>query len=314
MKAIEYNNFGGIDVLKTVEIPKPTIKSNQVLVKVKAVSINPMDWKIRKGEMKLMSGSHFPKGIGMDFSGIVEDVGKEVTHYKKGDEVLGVVNNAMKEGSLAEYVVVDEDKIWDKPQAISFNQATSIPTVGAAAALAVEKIGEINSNTEILINGATGGFGMFLLQLLKQKGGIITAVSNTSGIEYATKWGADYTVDYTKQNVLELDKLYNVVVDLSGKMGYDNAKHIMKEHSSFINPTPKPTEIITTPIIDLFVGKKHIVLLSSPSSKNIPMIVEAVNNGLQIEVSKTFGFDQVVEAYTYAEKGGYIGKVTIELD
>ncbi|HVM89888.1 MAG TPA: NAD(P)-dependent alcohol dehydrogenase [Puia sp.] len=314
MKTIQYGKFGDVHVLQMVDIPQPTIASKQVLIKIKAVSINPMDWKIRKGEMKLMSGSHFPKGTGVDFSGIIEEAGKDITHFKKGDEVFGIVNNLMKEGALAEYVAVNEDKVWVKPASLSFSQASTIPIVGAAAALAVEKIGDITNHTEILINGATGGFGMYLLQLLKQKGGLVTAVSNTAGVAFAKKWGANFTIDYTKQNVLDADKPYDVVVDLSGKMGYDNAKHIMKEHSAFINPTPKPIEIISTPVIDLFVGKKHIVLLSSPSSKNIPMLVKAVDNGLQIEVSKTFGFDHVTEAYTYAEKGGYIGKVTIELN
>ena len=313
MKAIAYAAFGGIEVLKTVEVSIPLIKPNQVMVKVKAVSINPIDWKIRKGEMKLMSGSHFPKNIGIDFSGIVEEVGNEVTHYKKGDEIFGLVN-AMKEGALLEYLAINEDKIWHKPKELSFSQSSSIPVVGAAAVLAVEKIGNINSTTEILINGATGGFGMFLLQLLKRQGGAITAVSNTIGIEFAKKWGADYIIDYTKQNVLDLGKEYDVVVDLSSKMSYENAKKIMKEHSSFINPTPKPIEMITSPILDAFVGKKHIVLLSNPSAKNIPLLLNAIKNGLQIEVSKTFGFDQVIDAYQYAEKGGYIGKVVIELN
>lgn len=313
MKAIAYKEFGGIEVLQTVEEPKPAIKSNQVLVKVKAVSINPIDWKIRRGEMKLMSGSHFPKHIGADFSGIIDTIGDKVANFKVGDEIFGAVN-VMKEGALAEYVAIDEDKIWNKPEKISFNQASTIPIVGAAAASALEKMGVIHSQTEILINGATGGFGMYLLQLLKQQGAIVTAVSNTAGLEFAKRWGANFVIDYTRQNVLELGKEYDVVVDLSGKMGYDNAKKIMKEHSSYINPVPKPTEIITTPILDIFVGKKHLVLLSNPSNKNIPVLVEAVQNGLQIEVSKTFSFDQVTEAYQYAEKGGYIGKVTIELN
>src|SRR5947208_13653441 len=106
MKAVAYQKFGNIDVLQTVDVSRPFVKSNQVLVKVKAVSINPMDWKIRKGEMKLMSGSKFPKNTGVDFAGIIEDTGSDVTDFKKGDEVFGVVKNMMKEGALADYVSV----------------------------------------------------------------------------------------------------------------------------------------------------------------------------------------------------------------
>src|SRR6478609_5587101 len=112
MKAIVYQRFGNTDVLQTIEEPKPSIQPTQVLVKVKAVSINPMDWKIRKGEMTLMSGKKFPKYTGVDFAGIIEEVGTSVTNLKKGDEVFGLVKNTMKEGALAEYIAVSSTLVW----------------------------------------------------------------------------------------------------------------------------------------------------------------------------------------------------------
>jgi NADPH:quinone reductase-like Zn-dependent oxidoreductase len=310
MKSIIYNQFGDTEVLQTIEEAKPSITTDQVLVKVKAVSINPLDWKIRKGEMKLMSGSKFPKHIGVDFSGIIENSGN--SHFKNGDEVFGAVNG-MKEGALTEYIAIHPKNIWKKPQSLSSVQAASIPIVGAGATLALDKIGAVNSKTEILINGATGGFGMFLLQLLKQKGAKITAVTNTQGLPYAKQWGADFLIDYTKQNVLNEGKLYDIVVDLSGKMGYKNATSIMKAKSVFINPTPQPIDILTSPLKNLFTGKKHKVILSNPSPKNIPYLVSAIDKGLQIEVSKVFKFDETIQAYNYAEKGGFIGKIAIEI-
>jgi NADPH:quinone reductase-like Zn-dependent oxidoreductase len=314
MKAIAYRTFGNIDVLQTVEEPIPTFNPTQVLVKVKAVSINPMDWKIRKGEMKLMSGSKFPRHIGVDFSGTIEDVGSSVTGFKKGDEVFGVVKNTMKEGALAEYVAVPSTSVWKKPSSISFPQAASIPIVGAAAATAVEKMGNINAGTKILVNGATGGFGMFLLQLLKQKGAIITAVTSTKAIDYARKWGADEIIDYTKANVLTQNNTYDIIIDLSGKMGYAKARKIMKPKALFLNPTPKPIEIPTSFFKNLFTGKKHITILSGPTPTNIGLLLKAINAGLQIQVSKTFPFVQSKEAYHYAEQGSYIGKVAIEIN
>lgn len=314
MKAIAYQKFGNIDVLQTIEEPKPSFQPNQVLVKVKAVSINPLDWKIRKGEMKLMSGSTFPKHTGADFAGIVEDIGLSVTNFKKGDEVFGVVKNVMKEGALAEYVVVSSTSVWKKPAHINFAQAASIPIVGAAAVTALQKMGNINGHSQILVNGSTGGFGMFLLQLLKQKGANITAVTSTKALDFAKKWGANSVVDYTKQNVLSQKNTYDIVIDLSGKMGYANAKQIMKTKSLFLNPVPKPIEIPTSLFKNLFTGKKHIALLSSPSSHNMEVLLNAVNTGLQIEVSKVFPFAQFKEAYQYAEQGGYIGKVVVEIN
>lgn len=188
MKAVTYKKFGNTDVLEFSEQTKPTVQPDQVLVRVKAFSINPMDWKIRRGEMKLMSGSKFPKNTGADFAGIVEETGLSVTNFKAGDEVFGVVKNIMKEGASAEYVAVPSSLLWKKPDTLDFAQAASLPVVGTAAITAIEKIGEITSKTTILINGATGGFGMLLLQLLNQTGANVTAVTSTEGTPYAMRW------------------------------------------------------------------------------------------------------------------------------
>ncbi|MEO6548634.1 MAG: NADP-dependent oxidoreductase [Ferruginibacter sp.] len=314
MKAIAYNEFGTTAVLQTVEQPKPTIQPSQVLVKVKAFSINPMDWKIRKGEMTLMSGSKFPKHTGTDFAGIVEEIGSSVTGIKKGDEVFGVVKNMMKEGVSAEYIAVTSSLIWKKPANISFAQAASIPVVGTAAVTVLEKMGNINSQTSILVNGATGGFGMFLLQLLKQRGAKVTAVTSTKGVAFAKQWGVNSVIDYTKEDVLSKKATYDIVIDLSGKMGYKNAKQIMKPTARFLNPTPKPIEIPVALFNNLFTSKKHIVILSSPSTKYTDVLLSAVKNGLQIEVNKVFPFAQAKEAYQYAEQGGFIGKVAVEIN
>ena len=314
MKVIVYRQFGTTNVLQTVAQPIPAIKADQVLIKVKAFSINPMDWKIRKGEMKLMSGSKFPKYTGTDFAGIVEEMGSSVIGLKKGDEVFGVVKNMMKEGISAEYVAVTASLVWKKPANISFAQAAAIPVVGTAAATALEKIGNIGPQTSILVNGATGGFGMFLLQLLKKQGANVTAVTSNQGTTFAKKWGANAVKDYKKENVISQNTTYDIVIDLSGKMGYKAAKQIMKAKAIYLNPTPKPIEIPLSLLSNLFRCKKHMVILSSPATKYTDILLNAVNNGLEIEVSKVFPFAECKQAYDYSERGGYIGKVVVEIN
>ena len=313
MKAITYKKFGNADVLQIVEQQKPSVKPDQVLIRVKAFSINPMDWKIRKGAMKLMSGSKFPRYTAADFAGIVEDIGTSVNNFRIGDEVFGVVQNIMKEGVSAEYVAVPSSLLWKKPSNISFAQAASIPVVGTAAVTALQKMGSMSSQTNILVNGATGGLGMFLLQLLKQRGVNITAVTSTKGVATATRWGANSVIDYTKENVLSYKTKYDIVIDLSGKMGYKNAKKIMKPKALFLNPTPKPIEIPLSLFKNLFTTQKQIVILSSPSTKHIDVALGALKNGLEIEVNKVFPFAEYKSAYQYAEQGGYIGKVAVEI-
>jgi len=314
MKAIAYQNFGNTDVLQDIEEPKPSIQSNQVLVKLKAVSINPMDWKIRKGEMKLMSGSAFPRHTGTDFAGIVEEVGTAVIGFSKGDEVFGVVKNMMKDGALAEYVAIPSSLLWKKPSQLSFAQAASIPVVGFAAVIALHKMGKVNANSQILVNGASGGFGMFLLQLLKQRGANVTAVTSSSGTTFAKDWGARSTIDYSKENVLSQKINYDIIIDLSGKMGYADARRIMKRKALFLNPTPRPIDIPLSLLKNIFRQQKHITVLSGSSAKNMEVLLDAIRKGLQIEVSKTFPFAQYREAYQYAEKGGYIGKLAVEIN
>ena len=314
MKAIVYQEFGTAEVLQTVEQPKPTIKADQVLVKIKAFSINPMDWKIRKGEMTLMSGSKFPKHTGADFAGIVEQIGASVKGLKIGDEVFGVVKNMMKEGVSAQFVAVTSSLVWKKPSSISFAQAASTPVVGTAAVTALEKMGDIKAQTNILVNGATGGFGMFLLQLLKQRGANVTAVTSSRGVAFAKKWGANSVIDYAKEDVLYKKETYDIVIDLSGKMGYKNARQIMKSKALFLNPTPKPIEIPLSLLKNLFTSKKHVVVLASPSTRYTDVLLSAVKSGLDIEVNKVFSFSQYKEAYQYAEQGGYTGKVVVEID
>ncbi|WP_158829588.1 NAD(P)-dependent alcohol dehydrogenase [Mucilaginibacter lacusdianchii] len=314
MKAVVYQKFGTINELQVIERSIPSIGEDQVLVKVKAFSINPMDWKIRKGEMTLMSGSKFPKQTGADFAGVVETAGSAVNHLKKGDEVFGVVKNMMKEGVSAEYIAVPSSFVWKKPSNLSFPQAASIPVVGTAAMTAIEKMGTIGSHTRILVNGATGGFGMFLLQLLKSRKAIVTAVASTKGLDIARQWGADEVIDYTKENVMSRKAAFDVVIDLSGKMSYQAARQIMKSKGRFLNPVPKPIDIPWSIVSNLFTAQKQIVVLSSPAGKYIKALLVAIENGLEIKVDKVFSFADYKEAYQYAEQGGYIGKVVVALD
>ncbi len=312
MKIVSYNSFGGIEKLGLTELNKPEPLADEVLIKIKAVSINPLDWKIRKGEMKLMSGSKFPKKIGIDFSGSVEKVGPKVTLFKNEDLVFGAVNG-MKEGALGEYVIVKESQLFQKPENLSFSQAASIPVVGAGAFDAIYNLGKVKAGKQVLINGATGGMGMFALQLAKQAGAIVTAVANTDGIKLALDWGADQVIDYTKINIIETEKKFDVIFDLSGRLNFKNTKLILTKNGIFINPIPVPVQIITSAIANIFSVQKNKILLSAVNKVAMDGILAAVKKGLKIEVSKTFPFDDFKKAYEYCEKGKYFGKVTIEL-
>ena len=307
MKKVIYRQYGGVDVLEMVEEATPEVTASTILVKVKSVSINPIDWKIRAGEMKMMSGSKFPKGVGIDFSGVVEAVGGAVSKCKKGDAVFGSVDQ-FKGGALAEYILVGEGAIAIKPAGISFEQAAALPVVGFAALQIFDRLVSVQEGTEVLINGAGGGIGMFAIQIAKKRGAVVTAVVGQSGIALAEKWGSDRVIDYRKVSVLEDKRRYDAVIDLSDKLPFKKAKAIMKRVSVYVNTVPGPKQIIGSFLQNRFSKKKYRVLLSKASPYYLDILARRVNDGMDVAVGRTYGVDAFRDAYTEMPKGGVVGK------
>ena len=313
MKKIIYTTFGGPEVLQIAEVPIPEVQETTVLIKVKAVSINPLDWKIRNGEMKLMSGSKFPKGIGIDFSGIVRETGGAVNKYKKGDEVYGILD-VFKGEALSEYITVLEKDLAIKPSTLSFEQAAAIPVVGSAALQIVKTLVNLEKGTEVLINGASGGIGMFVTQFAKREGAIVTTVVSDSGIRAVTEWGADFVVNYQRDDVLKSNKQYDVVIDLSGKMPFHEAKRMMKHSSIYIHTAPGPKEIISSFFNNLFSARKYKLLMLKPSAEYLAELKDYAEGGITIVVSKVYPFHAYKDAYTETPHGKFIGKAVITMD
>ena len=312
MKNVIYNRYGNSDVLQVVESQIPALPESGILIRVKAVSINPLDWKIFKGELKMMSGSKFPKGVGIDFSGIIEKTASNVSTFKKGDEVFGLLD-VFKGGALAENIVVREKDIAIKPKNISFEQAAALPVVGSSALQIFSKLVSAESGTEILVNGATGGIGMIVTQLAKQKGARVTAFTSSKGIILAKQWGADEVFDYKKQNILSVGKTFDVVVDLSGKLSFNDAKSLLKAQGTFISTIPSLKAIIGSFLNNIFPGKKVRVLLLKPTRDDLDLLVKLAQDGLDIIVDKTYPITNVKAAYDEVAKGGLLGKAVITL-
>lgn len=313
MKKIIYNQFGDADVLEMADVAMPVVSERTILIKVKAMSINPLDWKVRNGEMKLMSGSKFPRGTGIDFSGIVEATGDNITKYKKGDEVFGLLD-VFKGAALAEYILVEEKDIALKPKGISFEQAAAAPVVGLAALQLFDALVHIQTGPEVLINGASGGIGMFAIQIAKMKGAIVTAVAGDNGLEAVKAWGSDRAVNYRKEDVLKSGKLYDAVIDLSNQMPYRSAKKIMKASSVYVHTAPGPKQIISSFFISLFSAKKYKVLLLKPSPVYLKELKRYIEEGLTVVVSKAYPFDSFKAAYTEAPTAHTAGKAVITVN
>ncbi len=313
MRKVIYNQFGDESVLTIIEQAMPTIEKDQLLIRVKAVSINPLDWKVYGGEMKLMSGSGFPKSVGIDFSGIVEQTGSAVTRFTAGDAVIGLLD-VFEGGALADYIAVKETDIAPKPANTSFEQAAALPVTGLSALQIIDQMAAVGANQDVLINGATGGIGVFAVQLAKKRGARVTAVVSTKGVSGAKKWGADIVVDYTKQPIKLLAQKFDAVIDLSTKLSFTEAKSLMKRKAVFVSTLPSPLALISSFINNLVSGQKRKILIVKPTAEGLNTLTKLAEADLQIVLDKTYPFTNVREAYGEARRGKLIGKSVIVLD
>ncbi|GGB79113.1 NAD(P)-dependent alcohol dehydrogenase [Dyadobacter sediminis] len=313
MRKVIYNRFGDANVLELTEQAVPVPEQNQLLIRVKAVSINPLDWKVYGGEMKLMSGSKFPKSVGIDFSGIVEKTGSHITGFKTGDEIIGMLD-VFKGGALADYVVVKETDIVLKPANTSFAEAAALPVTGLSALQIMDQLAAVQPNQEILINGASGGIGIFAVQIARQRGAKVTAVVSTKSLDEAKQWGADKVIDYKKQDIQQLTQKFDAVIDLSGRLTFKAAKKRMKDKATFVTTLPEPQVLLYSFFNNLFSGKKLKILIVKPTVENLKKLTGLAEQNLQIVLDKTYFINEVRKAYNEASKGKIIGKSVILFD
>lgn len=263
--------------------------------------------------MKMITGSKFPKGIAFDFAGIVEKKGESVTHFDLGNAVFGALE-AMKGEALAEYIVVSQAQIYKKPDAISFETAAAMVSIGAAALYLFQNAPTAKAGSEILINGASGGVGMVVLQMAKQKGMKVTAIASGEGLSYIKKWKPDTVVDYKKENVLERSTAYDAIFELSGSLAFGKAKGIMKPKSFFVSTLPNPIDMLKGFFNNLFSSKKFKTVMANPTQDNYrELCAWMTQKGLEITVAKTFSMNDFKEAYQYARKGGILGKIVFSM-
>ena len=315
MKAVITKEYGSVDVLRVENVDKPVINENEILVEVRAASINPLDWRIRNGEMKMMTGKIPPKILGSDCSGIVSEVGKNVTSYKKGDEIFGMINALkVKEGTHAEFVKVKENDICIKPNNCSFEEAASLPLVSLTAYKSLVNIAKIKKGSTVLINGCTGGVGSAAIQISKALSCKVTGVCSAKNIDFAKKLGADNVIDYKKENILEKTDVYDSIFDTVGNLAFSKAKGILKPGGIYVTTAPTLPAIIFTPIANIFRSKKSKIVMVSPDSNTLNVIKKMVEDEkLKGQIFKTFNIEQIKEAHEMSQNGGFCGKLVLRM-
>ena len=219
MRAILHQRYGRPDVLELRDVDKPTIGDEQVLVRVHASSVNPVEWYGVSGPYfaRIGNGMRRPKdqAVGADLAGTVEAVGRDVKELQPGDEVFGVSG-----GSWAEYTIAREDRLAKKPSNLSFEEAAAVPVAAVTALQALRDKGQVQPRQKVLVNGASGGVGTFAVQLAKLFGAEVTAVCSTGNVEQARSLGADRVVDYTKEDFTKLGVQHDLMLDIAGSRSF----------------------------------------------------------------------------------------------
>lgn len=312
MKKVIYNRYGSIDDLQMIEVEVPAIREDEFLIKVKAVAINPLDWKKLEGQLKIVTGKKFPKGIAFDFSGVVERSGSGSGPFKAGDEVFGTLD-AMKGEALADYIVVKKETIYRKPENVSFETAAAFLTGATTAHFLLNK-SKIKSGDELLINGASGGVGMVALQLARLQGVKVTVVASGEGLGYIKRWAPDGFIDYKKEKVTDIPKQYNAIFELAGSLPFKTARHLLKSNGIYVSTLPNPIDMLKAFLNNLFSGKKNIIIQASPNQAILQEIHGLLSEKkVEMPIARTFLMSEFKEAYHFAKKGGVIGKVVFKL-
>jgi len=317
MKAIVYKKYGPPDVLQMEEVEKPAPDENQVLIKVHAASINAGDYRMMRANpflIRLMSGLLKPKDprLGWDVAGRVEAVGKNIKHFRPGDEVFGCAN-----GTFAEYVLAKEDYLALKPTNKSFEEAAALPVAALTALQGLRDAGSIRPGQKVLIQGASGGVGTFAVQLAKSFGAEVTAVCSTRNLDMARSIGADHVIDYTKEDFTRNGQRYDLIFAANGYHSLSNYKRALCPQGIYICAGGTMTQflqaILLGPLMSMKGGKKMRSMgIAKVNQKDLVYLRELLEAGkIAPVIDRRYPLSEIAEAFHYIEDTHAQGKVVI---
>lgn len=311
MKAVFINQYGSHQLLQYGDVPKPHIKPNQLLVKVRASSVNPVDWKIRSGHLSLITGNNFPMILGFDLSGEVVEVGNRVTRFKSGDNIYAYLDS-LPGGAYAEYAAVSEKVACLKPNNMNYEQAATVPLAALTALQALRDLGQIQRGHRVLINGASGGVGSFGVQIAKAIGCEVTAVCSAKNAELVKSLGGDRVIDYTTSNFTQTPERYDIILDAVGKQSFDSCESILQPNGVYVSTLPTPDNIIPTVLTFLLPGKKAKIVLAQSNGWDLAYLKDLIEaDKLRTVIDRTFSLSEVAAAHAYSEEGRVVGKLAI---
>ena len=323
MKAIVYHRYGSPDVLELREIDKPVVTDNDVLVRVRAASVNPLDWHYMRGMpyiVRIKAGLRKPKAtrLGVDVAGQVEAVGINVTQFKPGDEVFGACP-----GAFAEYACTSESALVMKPTNVTFEQAAAVAIAAFTALQGLRDKGHIQPGQKVLINGAAGGVGTFAVQIAKSFGADVTGVCSTRNVDMVRSIGADRVMDYTQEDFTKSGQRYDQILDMIGNHPLSDCRRALTPEGTLVlagGPNKGRwlgglTGLLKAVVLSRFVSQKLLPVLAHRSKEDLIIMRELLEAGKVTPViDRSYPLSEVPEAIRYLEEGHAQGKVVITLE
>ena len=328
MKAIVYHNFGSPDVLEYQDIEKPIPADDEVLIRVRAASVNPLDWKLMKGGpfiLRLLLGLGKPKmkRPGVDVAGEVEAVGKNVAQFKPGDQVFGTCAGAFAEYAASKSVSGLKSALVIKPDDLTYEQAASAPVAALTALQGLRDKARIQPGHKVLVNGAAGGVGTFAVQIAKSFGAKVTGVCSTRNVDLVRSIGADQVIDYTQQDCTKGGQRYDIVLDCVGNHSFSEWRRVLNPKGILVGvgaPDGVPLSRLLTGLIgalvrSVFVSQKIAIFIARVNQQDLTTVRDLMAAGKVTPViDKRYRLSEAREAFRYMETGHARGKVIITPD
>jgi NADPH:quinone reductase-like Zn-dependent oxidoreductase len=325
MKAIRFERYGPPEVLELRDVDMPAVGDDELLVRVRAASVNPLDWHFMRGSpyvVRMMAGLSRPRAsvgkLGADMAGSVEAVGKNVTRFRPGDEVFGGLNDR---GTLAEYLSISQDgAVLAKPANLTFEEAASVPVAAVTALQALHDKGRIQPGHKVLVNGASGGVGTFAVQIAKAFGAQVTGVCSTRNAETAVSIGADQVIDYAREDFTQVRGRYDVVVDIAGNRTLAETRRVLvpkgvlvaaggPNQGRWIGPLGR---LVTMAVLSPVVSQRMASFLAHQNQADLAVLRELLETGkVRPVLDRTYPLSDTAKAIAYLEQGHARGKVAI---
>lgn len=314
MKAVILEEYGPSELLQYVDIDKPTIAAEQVLIKVIASSINPLDWKVRQGMLKTFSGKKFPKILGFDVAGIVEELGSNVTQFKSGDAVFACTGPRFQGSANAEYIAVAENLLALKPANMNYEEAAGVPLAALTALQALRDRGKVKESDRVLINGASGGVGTFAVQIARELGAKVTGVCSTKNMNLVRSLGAETVLDYTREDFTQRTVKYDCIFDAVAKQSFPKCRKVLKPKGIYISTLPDLSGAFWNVLTSISPGQKAKWIVLNPTAKDLNILKDWIEGDRLIAiVDCVYPLSELAIAHDRSESERVVGKIIIKV-